>query len=82
MQGLGTVTIELMAEAAAEASPNPDGYLEMILEDRSQLLEQWSRRCVPERLPPGILATAADRLDDVIQNDQLVGTTISPILPS
>jgi hypothetical protein len=69
MQGLGTVTIEQMAEAAAKASPNPDGYLEMILEDRSQLLEQWSRRCVPEVLPPGVLATAADRLD-AVQNGQ------------
>jgi len=64
MQGLGTVTIDQMADAAKLASPNPDGYLEMILEDRSKLLKQWSRRCIPEVLPPGVLATAADRLDD------------------
>jgi hypothetical protein len=69
MQGLGTVTIEQMAKAAAKASPNPDGYLEMILEDRSRLLKEWSSRCVPEVLPPGVLATAADRLD-VVEDDE------------
>jgi hypothetical protein len=40
------------------ASPNPDGYLETILRDRSDQLAKWSVRCADISLQPGALATA------------------------
>lgn len=56
MQGPGCVTLEQMEFAAGSASPNPDGYLEMVLEDRSRRLGEWSRRCRSTSLEPGALA--------------------------
>ena len=62
MQGVGTVTIDQMEEAAASASPNPDGYLEMMLEDRSRQLREWSQRCESISFLPGALANAANAI--------------------
>lgn len=57
--GHGFITLQQIEEAAAKASPNPDGYFEAMLEDRSRKLSQWSRECVKLSTSAGMLATAA-----------------------
>ena len=60
--GHGLVRLEDMEQAAADASPHPDGYFEMIVKDRSEKLEQWSLACKTVSLSPGKLATASSAL--------------------
>ena len=62
--GHGLVTLAQMEEAAAKASPHPDGYFEMIVKDRSGRLENWSRECVAVSYAPMSLATASCALRD------------------
>jgi hypothetical protein len=55
MHGARTVTIEELDVAAAKKDKNPDGMLEKILEDRSETLRDWSRRCTTTVLHTGAL---------------------------
>jgi hypothetical protein len=57
--GHGFITLQQIEEAANKASPNPDGYFEAMLEDRSQKLAQWSTECIDLSTSAGMLATAA-----------------------
>jgi hypothetical protein len=57
--GHGLVTLAQMEGAAAKASPHPDGYFEMIVKDRSERLEDWSRECTAVSYAPMALATAS-----------------------
>ena len=60
MQGRELVTIAQLQSAAQTASPNPDGFLEKLVRDRSETLSDWSRRCDSCSFSPGMLATAAE----------------------
>ena len=57
--GHGFITLQQIEEAASKASPNPDGYFEAMLEDRSRKLAQWSTECIELSTSTGMLATAA-----------------------
>ena len=63
--GPGFITLQQIKEAASKASPNPDGYFEAILKDRSRKLEKWSRECIGLSTSAGQLATAACAITDM-----------------
>src|SRR5215831_8147052 len=65
------ITLQQIEEAAGEASPNPDGYFEAMLEERSRKLAQWSRECIELSTSPGKLATAACAIIDASDKPQL-----------
>jgi len=65
------ITLQQMEEAAGKANPNPDGYFEAMLEDRSRRLAQWSRECIELSTSPGKLATAACAVIDTRDGYQL-----------
>jgi hypothetical protein len=56
--GHGLVTLDEMKDVAAKASHHPDGFFEMIVKDRSEKLEQWSKECKVVSFSAGKLATA------------------------
>ncbi|HLQ33773.1 MAG TPA: hypothetical protein VK457_13895 [Chloroflexota bacterium] len=62
--GHGFINIERIEEAAGKASPNPDGYFEAMIEDRSRKLEKWSKECTELSTAAGMLATAACAVSD------------------
>lgn len=68
--GHGLVTLKEMERAAADASPHPDGYFEMMVKDRSEKLEKWSLRCTVISLSAGKLATASSALGKAIQSNR------------
>lgn len=68
--GHGLVTLEEMENAAAHASPHPDGYFEMMVKDRSQKLKKWSLMCTTISLSPGRLATASSALRETHEAGQ------------
>jgi hypothetical protein len=59
MQAREVVTLDQLDHAAKSASPNPDGFLERLLLDRSETLGAWSLRCTACDFSPGSLASAA-----------------------
>jgi hypothetical protein len=69
--GHGFVTLKQMEEAALKSSRHPDGYFEAIVEDRSQQLAVWSRKCTRLSLSVGMLAPAACALRDAEDANQL-----------
>jgi hypothetical protein len=69
--GQGFITLQQMEEAARKANPNPDGYFEAMLEDRSRKLAQWSRECIELSTSPGKLATAACAITDTRDGHRL-----------
>ncbi len=69
--GQGFITLQQMEEAASKASPNPDGYFEAMLEDRSRRLAQWSRDCIQLSTTPGKLATAACAITETRDGQRL-----------
>lgn len=60
LQGRWTVTLDQLRAAAASASPNPDGYLERILKEKSTTLGDWSQACSRCDLRHERLASAAN----------------------
>jgi hypothetical protein len=62
MGGTRLVTYAQLDQAARSASPNPDGYLERLVEDRGATLHDWALTCTACSFHPGALATAADEL--------------------
>src|SRR5262249_24290657 len=53
------VKITEMERVARLASPQPDGYFEKIVEDRSEKLARWSRECTTLSYVPTMLAMAS-----------------------
>jgi hypothetical protein len=68
--GHGLITLKEMEQAAAHASPHPDGYFEMMVKDRSQKLKKWSLMCTTISLSAGKLATASSALRDAHKAEQ------------
>jgi hypothetical protein len=61
--GAKAIQLKQLEDAAASASPNPDGYLERMVADRGQRLREWSLEVAQHCLfSPGMLATAANEL--------------------
>jgi hypothetical protein len=54
----GPALLADIEQAALKASPNPDGYLERLVEQRGQDLHAWASRCTTCSTHPGALATA------------------------
>jgi hypothetical protein len=68
--GYDFITLKQMQEVAAKASHHPDGYFEMIVKDRSEKLEHWSRGCTTLSVSAGMLAPAGTALRKTRLNDQ------------
>jgi hypothetical protein len=62
MHGSVAVNLAQLQKSAESASPNPDGYLERIVADRSQALREWSSGGQGCSFDPGALGTAAHQL--------------------
>jgi hypothetical protein len=54
--GYDFINLKEMQKVAAKASHHPDGYFEMIVKDRSEKLEHWSRICTTLSVSAGMLA--------------------------
>jgi hypothetical protein len=76
--GPGFITLQQIEEAASKASPNPDGYFEAILKDRSRKLAKWSRECIGLSTSAGQLATAACAITDMRDGHKLDQAIPSP----
>jgi hypothetical protein len=57
------ITLDQMKDAAKLASPHPDGFFEIIVNDRSKRLEQWSQECTGLSYSGGMLAVAGCALN-------------------
>ncbi len=68
--GYEFITLKEMQEVAAKASHHPDGYFEMIVKDRSEKLEHWSRGCTTLSVSAGMLAPAGTALRKTRMNDE------------
>ena len=62
--GHGLVTLKEMKHVAAKASHHPDGFFEMMVKDRSEKLEHWSKECKVLSRSAGKLAMAGTALRD------------------
>jgi hypothetical protein len=62
------ITLKQMEEVAAKASHHKDGYFEMLVQDRSEKLKQWSAQCTPLSTSLGMLATASVAVRNIPTN--------------